>query len=53
MARAGCIELERGAGTPPVNAAPTKRIDFAATGKRMLAGVTVAVRRPHKRMKVG
>ena len=36
-----------------MNAAPTKRIDFIATGKRMLAGVTVAVRRPHKRMKMG
>ena len=34
-----------------MNAAPTKRIDFAATGKRMLAGVTVAAQRPHKRMK--
>ena len=53
MARAGCIEFERGAGTPRVNAAPTKRIDFIATGKGMLAGVTVVVRRPHKRMKVG
>ena len=30
MARAGCIEFERGAGTPRVNAAPTKRIDFIA-----------------------